>query len=341
MARSDKRFQSIQPLAGGFDGYIANLDQVREQIEAEQLRTTVDVISWYAPAFETTEVNARNYINSLFRCGLLKSDDDAPIECTFPRRRNKEKRIIEIINKNTLFVLDMLYEVHEARVGATNKDLHEVGKRKYGLSARSNQNQIWWRRGWLQSAGMLEVRDDERMFATKAGVELLNAHGFDVPASPPRPKPIVNPAEFGGGGEGVEHKTLKECVHKDCHKILRAVRGRRVKVTDRQMEYDLPSGDRVDVSAWDQESVCWHIEVKSKISSAADLERGLYQCVKYKAVAEAMERVARTKRSVESLLVIEDDLLSPTLRDLAERLGVPVHPISQEMRRDLARKRRS
>lgn len=336
MARSEKRFQSIQPLDGGFDGYIATLDQVREQIEVEQLRTTVDVISWYAPTFETTEVNARNYINSLFRCGLLKSDGDAPIECTFPRRRSKEKRIIEIINDNILFVLDMLYE---ARVGATNKDLHEVGKRKYGLSARSNQNQIWWRRGWLQSAGMLEVRDDERMFATKAGVELLNAHGFDVPASPLPRKRIVNPAEFGGGGEGVEHKTLKELVHNDCHKILRAVRGRRVKVTDRQMEYDLPSGDRVDVSAWDQESVCWHIEVKSKISSAADLERGLYQCVKYKAVAEAMERVARAKRSVESLLVIEDDLPA-TLKDLAEQVGVPVHPISEEMRRDLARMRR-
>ena len=338
MAKFDNCFQSIQPLDGGFDGYIATLDQVREQIEVEQLRTTMDVISWYAPTFETTEVNARNYINSLFRCGLLEGDDDAPIECTFPRRRNKEKRIIEIIDDNILFVLGVLYE---ARVGATNEDLHEVGKRKYGLSARSNQNQIWWRRGWLQSAGMLEVRDDERMFATEAGVELLKAHGFDVPASPPRPRQIVNPAEFGGGGEGVEHKTLKELVHKDCHKILRAVRGRRVKVTDRQMEYDLPSGDRVDVSARDQESVCWHIEVKSKISSAADLERGLYQCVKYKAVAEAKERVDRTKRSVESLLVIEDDLPSPTLRDLAEQLGVPVHPISQEMRRDLAQKRRS
>ena len=337
MARLDNRFQSIQPLDGGFDGYIATLDQVREQIEVEQLRTTVDVISWYAPTFETTEVNARNYINSLFRCGLLKGDDDAPIECMFPRRRNKEKRIIEIIDDNILFVLGMLYE---ARVGATNEDLHEVGKRKYGLSARSNQNQIWWRRGWLQSAGMLEVRDDERMFATKAGLTLLKERGFDVATSRQRPKQMVNPAEFGGGGEGVEHKTLKELVHKDCHKILRAVRGRRVKVTDRQMEYDLPSGDRVDVSARDQESVCWHIEVKSKISSAADLERGLYQCVKYKAVAEAMERVARTKRSVESLLVIEDDLPSATLKDLAEKLGVPVHPISEEMRRDLARMRR-
>ena len=344
MAKGGTRSLTIQPLDGGYGGYIATLDKVREQIEMAQLRTRDDVISWYARELRKPEGNhdrgdatTRNYINSLFRCGLLKDAGDAPIECTFPRRRNKAQRIIEIIDDNIVYVLDMLYEAHE---GASEEDLHEVGKSKYELGPRPNQNQIWWRRGWLQSAGMLEVRDDKRMFATKAGVELLKAHGFDVPASPPRPKPIVNPAEFGGGGEGVEHKTLKELVHNDCHKILRAVRGRRVKVTDRHMEYDLPSGDRVDVSARDQESVCWHIEVKSKISSAADLERGLYQCVKYKAVAEAKERVDRTKRSVESLLVIEDDLPSPALKNLAEQLGVHVHRVSEEMRRDLARIRR-
>ena len=335
MARGDKRL-TIHPLDGGYGGYIETLDKVREQIEVAQLRTKVDVISSYARAFHAPEGNAKIYVNSLFRCGLLKDAGDAPIECTFPRRRNKAQRVIEIINDNIVYVLDMLYE---ARVGATNKDLHEIGKRKYGLSAGSNQNQIWWRRGWLESAGLLEFREG-LMCPTNAGRELLKKHQFPVTTKFRRRKRAVNPAEFGGKGEGMEHKTLKKLVHNDCDKILRAVGGRKVSVTDRQMEYDLPSGDRVDVSAWDQDLACWHIEVKSKISSAADIERGLYQCVKYKAVGEAMERVDRTKRSVESLLVIEDDLPSPALKNLAEQLGVHVHRVSEEMRRDLARIRR-
>ena len=336
MARGSTRSRTIQPLDGGYGGYIATLDKVRGQIEIEQLRTKVDVISWYARALHTPEGTTRNYINSLFRCGLLKDAGDAPIECTFPRRRNKAQRVIEIIDDNIVYVLDMLYE---ARVGASDKDLHEVGKSKYQLGARSNVNQIWWRRGWLESAGLLELREG-LMYPTNAGLELLDAHQFDVTAAPPRRrKRVVNPAEFGGKGEGMEHKTLKELVHNDCDLILTAVRGRSVKVTDCRMEYDLPSGDRVDVSAWDKDRVCWHIEVKSRISSAADIKRGLYQCVKYKAVAEAMERVApHKKRSVESFLVIEDDLPS-TLEDLAEQLGVRVHRISKGMRRDLAGKR--
>ena len=335
MARGNKRSLSIQPLDGGYGGYIATLDKVRDQIEVAQLRTRADVISSYVRAFHAPERNARNYVNSLFRCGLLKVAGDAPIECTFPRRRNKAQRVIEIIDDNIVYVLDMLYE---ACGGASEEDLHEVGKSKYELGPRSNQNQIWWRRGWLQSAGMLEVRD-RLMYPTNAGLKLLKAHRFDVDESRLEEERVVNPAEFGGKGEGMEHKTLKELVHNDCDLILTAVRGRSVKVTDCRMEYDLPSGDRVDVSAWDKDRVCWHIEVKSRISSAADIKRGLYQCVKYKAVAEAMERVApHKKRSVESFLVIEDDLPS-TLEDLAEQLGVRVHRISKGMRRDLAGKR--
>ena len=132
----------------------------------------------------------------------------------------------------------------------------------------------------------------------------------------------------------MEHKTLKELVYESCSGILRTVRGRSVKVADRQMEYDLRSGDRVDVTAWDQERV-WHIEVKSKISSEADIERGLYQCVKYKAVGEAMEHVApRKDRDVRSILIVESDLPS-SLENLAEKLQVGVHRISGRYARKL------
>ena len=294
------------------------------------------MVSWYVREFDTPENVARPYINSLFRCGLLE-DGSTHVGCTFPRRRNQAQRIIEIIDNNIVFILDML---HSTSGGASEEELHDVGKSKYGLSPRSNVNQIWWRRGWLQSAGMLERRDS-LMYPTGAGLELLRNHRFDISnSSAGNRKGPINSAEFGGRGEGLEHKTLKELVHENCGKILRTVRGRRPTVTDCQMEYDLPSGDRVDVSAWDQELVCWHIEVKSQISSPADIERGLYQCVKYKAVAEAMERVAPCKgRTVKSFLVVEKDPPAD-LDDLAKELRVHVHRISVDMQRTLDRRRR-
>lgn len=328
--------KSIQPLDGGYDGYIETLDKVRDYVEGEQPRMRDGLVGWYRQEFDAAENAARPYINSLFRCGLLK-DGSTHVECTFPRRRNQAQRIIEIIDNNIVFILDML---HSASAGASEEELHDVGKSKHGLGPKSNVNQIWWRRGWLQSAGMLERRDG-LMFPTGAGLELLRNHGFDMSnSSAGDRKGPINSAEFGGRGEGLEHKTLKELVHENCGKILRTVRGRRVTVKDCQMEYELPSGDRVDVSAWDQEPVCWHIEVKSKISSPADVERGIYQCVKYKAVAEAVERVAPRKgRTVKSILVVEKDLPAD-LDDLAKELRIYVHRISVDMQRTLDRQRR-
>ena len=60
------------------------------------------------------------------------------------------------------------------------------------------------------------------------------------------------------------------------------------------------------------------IEVKSRDSNWADLQRGIYQCVKYQAVLRAQERGERT---IRTLLVTESDL-RPDLENLARRLGI-------------------
>lgn len=145
MAMRSNRSMSIQPLDGGYRGYIGTLDNVRDGLEAENIRTKGDLISWYMREYNTTEGTVRPYINSLFRCGLL-ARRDVGIECTFPKRNRKYQRIIEIIDSKIVFVLDMLYETCG---GASDEDLHDIGKRKYELSVSSNVNQIWWRRdGW-------------------------------------------------------------------------------------------------------------------------------------------------------------------------------------------------
>ena len=92
--------------------------------------------------------------------------------------------------------------------------------------------------------------------------------------------------------------------------------GLRAENTDTEVE--LLSGDRVDVVSKINDRVI-AIEVKSRDSNYADLRRGVYQCVKYKAVLEAQD--IRDNPTVESWLVTEAKLPGELFR-LAGRLGV-------------------
>lgn len=85
-------------------------------------------------------------------------------------------------------------------------------------------------------------------------------------------------------------------------------------------EFSLPSGDSVDAVQITDEYITL-IEVKSRRSGEKDTERGIFQCVKYAAVYEAMQRGASKIREVNTVLLTENKV-SPRLTTLAKRLGV-------------------
>jgi hypothetical protein len=112
---------------------------------------------------------------------------------------------------------------------------------------------------------------------------------------------------FGRGGESPQHKALKEYVSQ--HPALVGASPADSVIT----EYALPSLDTLDVlfKGADQ----WvAVEVKSKVSDnmPMDYERGLYQCVKYKAILEAMQQDFKYQvpERVEVVLVLESSLPS-------------------------------
>jgi len=127
---------------------------------------------------------------------------------------------------------------------------------------------------------------------------------------------ITAASSFRGGGEGEQHKALKEYVAArpnlfDLRSGVRAV-----------MEHPLPSGDSLDVS-FDNGRDWVGVEVKSAISGLGDVTRGLFQCVKYRAVMEAVVVSEPRERSVRVVLVLEANL-PPELVPLRNRLGVEV-----------------
>ena len=122
---------------------------------------------------------------------------------------------------------------------------------------------------------------------------------------------------YGGLPESPEHKALKHYVANNPASInMRLVDP--VATEERR----LLSGDEVDVEFVDGARRL-AVEVKSIKSGRGDLIRGIYQCVKYRAVMIAQSGFDPDDAQCEAVLVSERQLPAD-LRSIAKRLGIPV-----------------
>ena len=122
---------------------------------------------------------------------------------------------------------------------------------------------------------------------------------------------------YGSGGEGKDHKNLKEYIfnHPETLGIT--------DVKERDMEHILLSGDRLDVYFVLNDGYKIAVEIKPSTSPDADVMRGLYQCVKYKTIMDAEDKVHGNKASNSTILAIGGEL-SPENRKVREVLGITV-----------------
>ncbi|MBC7283907.1 hypothetical protein [Hoeflea sp.] len=141
---------------------------------------------------------------------------------------------------------------------------------------------------------------------------------------------------YGKGGESEEHRALRLWTKRNPGKIDSRFAG-----AIAETEFDLLSGDRVDVML--RHRAKWiALEVKSRRSNEADYIRGVYQCVKYRAVLEAMDmrQLAQSKlgerhsslkdrKLVEACLVTEADP-GQSIRTLLGQHGIKLYIVSQK-----------
>lgn len=92
-------------------------------------------------------------------------------------------------------------------------------------------------------------------------------------------------------------------------------------VVERENEHILLSGDRLDVYFLLKDGKQIAVEVKSRISDDADTLRGIYQCVKYKAVLSAECLSHGKKPNTDAILVVEREM-SEDNRKTANLLSV-------------------
>lgn len=148
-------------------------------------------------------------------------------------------------------------------------------------------------RGWRQLLGELELEPIEVDFS-----------------------PLVRSASsFRGGGESPEHRVLKEFVAANPAAI-----GLPPATPRGSVEFPLASGDCLDV-LFRTRSLSVAAEIKSARSSEADLTRGIFQCIKYRAVLEATLIAESQPPNARAILVLGGTMPSRLLA-LANLLGV-------------------
>ena len=129
------------------------------------------------------------------------------------------------------------------------------------------------------------------------------------------PKLLRSGYARGGGGPSPEHEAIVKYVAKHPWDI-----GLPKDLGEGCTKYRFLSGDRPDVFFESQGRVM-AIEVKPDFASEDDLERGIYQCIKYRAVARAQQEAEEDPPTADVRLVVGKALPS-NLQKLAKQLKV-------------------
>lgn len=121
-----------------------------------------------------------------------------------------------------------------------------------------------------------------------------------LPAGTERDGKTPSGGRWGGEPESEEHKALK--AHIRAHPPLVGVKGRPDIAS---VEKRLLSYDEIDVF-FQVGFRAFLVEVKSKRSNVYDFERGVYQCIKYRAVFLAQCKKVMPDVEVTAILVVEE-----------------------------------
>ena len=163
----------------------------------------------------------------------------------------------------------------------------------------------------------------EEVFHFEEWDKIMDRFGFesiqdDIPAlESDNQRKAPRKGGWSTGPESPEHQALKKWVAENPH-ILKS----KIHYGSGQTEWQFASADRVDVM-FEHDDGCMAVEVKATNANEADLERGIYQCIKYRALLRA-ELKASGKIPNGSSLLITETRLSFILQELADLLGVRV-----------------
>ena len=155
-----------------------------------------------------------------------------------------------------------------------------------------------------------------KVFSYPKWLDVLEALG--LPRAAPLNSQLDPPTDYRGGpAESEAHERLKDYVSKHPRSVKL-----RQSLAPGDTEVVLPSGDKVDV-LFQSENCRIAVEIKSRISNETDMRRGLFQCVKYRAILRACRSLEGGNYEADALLALEDSL-PKELIPVRNTLGVTV-----------------
>lgn len=180
----EQRGKDAYPMPGGYDGYLRSLKIVATAVEqGPPNRSGLEQLM--RSQFGSSETNARFGVGFLLRIGALVERGDL-IELGDATRTwlvsGNPDYVIALLHSRVRFVGEML---HAAREPRTINELLRTANEGFGTKW-STTAQILRRRGWLQSAGMLEDVNGDRVKTTDRGRQLLSVLSVKEPWTAPR-----------------------------------------------------------------------------------------------------------------------------------------------------------
>jgi hypothetical protein len=175
-----QRSKSVHPMPGGYGAYL------------KSLRALLDAISEVGPAkkefpalivamFDVTTKRAELLANFLRKVSFVIESGGAIGISDWGQRwltTGDDNIAVALIHSRARFIGEMLAEALMPRM---TLELLEIANEKYGC-AWSTKAQIDRRRGWLESAGMLEADEANRLITTDRGKSLIDRLALHVPA---------------------------------------------------------------------------------------------------------------------------------------------------------------
>ncbi|QIQ86377.1 hypothetical protein [Erythrobacter sp.] len=159
-----------------------------------------------------------------------------------------------------------------------------------------------WRRAFDAAAGQVYSTSEEewqQLFEAAFG-QALDPQQIERDRGHRKQGAEDDGLRYSRKGEGPNHKALRLWVCENPGAVKRRFAG-----ATAETEVILDSADRVDVVLNLKDEVI-AVEVKSRDSNLIDLRRGVFQCIKYRAVLDAMD--IRDSDKVSAMLVYEGNL---------------------------------
>ena len=166
----EQRVKGASPMPGGYAGYLGSLREICERVE-QGSASFEELVRWTCVHFGISETSARLRLGFLRNAGIIRlidgrvSVDDRILRWV---RDGGDHIPIAVIHSRIRFVGEMLSELQEPK---SAEALRKAAAR-YGLDWQT-LTQIDNRRGWLQSAKLIEGAND-RLMLTTAGMDLVN-----------------------------------------------------------------------------------------------------------------------------------------------------------------------